>query len=76
MDCSPPGPFVYGISQARILVGSLFVGSVSEIQKDLNSIRLELVKIQSSLMTEERVEKIVDSRIEKTVLRYHPEKHE
>ena len=45
-----------GLSAALIAIllyfGSLFVGSVSEIQKDLNSIRLELVKIQSSLMTE------------------------
>ena len=45
-----------GISAALIAVliyfGTLFVNSVSDIQKDLNSIRLELVKIQSSLLTE------------------------
>ena len=64
-----------GISAALIAVliyfGTLFVNSVSDIQKDLNSIRLELVKIQSSLLTEQRVEKIVDEKIEKTILKYH-----
>ena len=53
-----------GISAALIAVliwfGTLFVNSIGEIQKDLSSIRLELVKIQSSLLTEERVEKLVD----------------
>lgn len=67
-----------GISAALIAVliwfGTLFVNSIGDIQKDLSSIRLELVKIQSSLMTEERVEKIVDERIEKTILKYHHDK--
>ena len=67
-----------GLSAALIAIllyfGSVFVNSVTDIQKDLNSIRMELVKIQSSLMTEERVEKIVDERIEKTVLKYHHDK--
>lgn len=67
-----------GISAALIAVliwfGSLFVNSIGEIQKDLSSIRLELVKIQTSLLTEQRVEKLVDQRIQKTVLKYHNEK--
>lgn len=67
-----------GISAALIAVliwfGTLFVNSIGEIQKDLSSIRLELVKIQSSLLTEQKVEKLVDQRIQKTVLKYHNEK--
>lgn len=66
-----------GISAALIAVliyfGTLFVNSVSDIQKDLNSIRLELVKIQTTLITEEKVEKMIDDKIEKTVLKYHKE---
>lgn len=66
-----------GISAALIAVliyfGTLFVNSVSDIQKDLNSIRLELVKIQTTLITEEKVEKMIDDKIERTVLKYHKE---
>ena len=66
-----------GLSAALIAIllyfGSVFVNSVTDIQKDLNSIRLELVKIQTTLMTEEKVEKMIDDKIERTVLKYHKE---
>ena len=45
-----------GISAALIAIilyfGSLFVNSIADIQKELNSIRLELVKIQTAIVTE------------------------
>lgn len=64
-----------GLSAALIIIlvyfGSLFLNSIGEIQKDLANIRIELVKIQGQILTEQRVEKMIDDRIEKTVYKYH-----
>jgi len=48
-----------GITGALIAViiyfGSLFVSSLNDVQKELCSIRLELVKIQSSIISEDKI---------------------
>lgn len=50
---------------------SNFLKIQSEMQKDLSSIRVELVKVQSQLMTQQRVEKIVDDKIKMLQYHYH-----
>lgn len=64
-----------GVSAALIAIllyfGSQFLTSISSIQTDLANIKMELVKIQASIITQEKIQKIVDQKIEKTVLKYH-----
>ena len=64
-----------GVSAALIAIllyfGSQFLTSISSIQTDLANIKMQLVKIQASIITQEKIQKIVDQKIEKTVLKYH-----
>ena len=64
-----------GITGALIAViiyfGSLFVSSLNDVQKELCSIRLELVKIQSSIISEDKIQKMIDDKIQKVIFKYH-----
>lgn len=51
--------------------GSNFLTIQSEMQKDLSSIRMQLVKVQGQLMTQQKVEKIVDDKIKLLEYHYH-----
>jgi len=56
-----------GLSAALIVLlmyfGGMFLSSMQEMQKDLSSIRVELVKIQASIITQEKVEHLIDEKI-------------
>lgn len=54
---------MYGLFIALVTlvgwIGSSQVSKLAEIEKELSSIKLELVQLQSSMLTEERVREIV-----------------
>ena len=64
-----------GLSAALIVLlmyfGGMFLSSMQEMQKDLSSIRVELVKIQASIITQEKVEHLIDEKIKILQYKYH-----
>lgn len=54
-----------------VYFGGIFLKNVSQIQAQLANIRIELVKIQSTIITEEIVEKRIDSKIKLHEYHYH-----
>lgn len=54
-----------------IYFGGQFLQNQNEMQKELASIRVQLVKIQSSLLTEDKVKEMIDDKIKVIELKYH-----
>ena len=54
-----------------IYFGGMFIKNISEIQLQLSQIRVELVKIQSTIITEDVVEKRIDDKIKLHQYHYH-----
>ena len=55
-----------GISAVLLFIifyfGSCFLSSIQDMQKDLAQIRVEIVKIQASIITVSQVEKMIDEK--------------
>lgn len=54
-----------------IYFGGSFLNSMQQMQKDLSSIRVQLVKIQSSIITQQHVEKMIQEKIKLLQYKYH-----
>ena len=51
--------------------GGNFLKTMQEMQKDLASIRIEIAKVQSAILTPEQVEKMIDAKIKLLEYHYH-----
>ena len=67
-----------GVSAALIAIllyfGSQFLTSISSIQTDLANIKMELVKIQASIITQEHVKGMIEEKIKLLQYKYHNNK--
>ena len=56
-----------GISAVLLVIilyfGGTFLRTMQEMQKDLASIRIEIAKVQTAILTPEQVEKMIDAKI-------------
>ena len=51
--------------------GNQFLTSISAIQRDLASIRVQIVKIQASILTEEQIQRKIDEKLKLMEYKYH-----
>ena len=64
-----------GISAVLLVIilyfGGTFLRTMQEMQKDLASIRIEIAKVQTAILTPEQVEKMIDAKIKLLEYHYH-----
>lgn len=51
--------------------GNSFLSSLHEMQKDLASIRVQIAKVQTTILTPQQVEKMIDDKIKLVEYRFH-----
>ena len=56
-----------------VIFGLKYLEKLSEIQMDLQNIKVELVKVQTSIIDKAEIEKIIDTKIRLIELKYHPQ---
>ena len=57
-----------------IIFGLKYLEKLSEIQMDLQSIKIELVKVQNQIIDKAEIEKMIENKLELVILKYHPDK--
>jgi putative IMPACT (imprinted ancient) family translation regulator len=64
-----------GISAVLLVIilyfGGTFLSTLQEMQKDLAQIRIEITKVQSTILTPEQVEKMIDAKIKLLEYKFH-----
>lgn len=64
-----------GISAVLLVIilyfGGTFLRTMQEMQKDLASIRIEIAKVQTAILTPEQVEKMIDAKIKLLEYKFH-----
>ena len=51
--------------------GGTFLRTMQEMQKDLAQIRVQIVKVQSAILSPEQVEKMIDAKIKLLEYKFH-----
>lgn len=72
LDIFSKGGIVAALLAIVFYFGNIFITNVTEIQRQLAGIKIELVKIQGAILTEQKVEKIVEEKIKLVEMKYHP----
>ena len=72
MDIFSKGGVVAALLAIVFYFGNIFVNNIADIQKELAGIKIELVKIQTSIITEQHIEKLIDDKIRLVEMKYHP----
>jgi hypothetical protein len=64
-----------GISAVLLFIllwfGNTFLQSMNEMQKELATIRMEITKVQTVILTPQEVEKMIDNKIKLLEYHYH-----
>ena len=64
-----------GISAVLLIIilyfGGTFLSTMQEMQKDLASIRIQIAKVQATILTPQQVEKMIQAKIKLLEYKFH-----